>query len=139
MVTRSFCCLVLVVLCLAACSSKEPPGSGQPGAAVDSKQAVKTVEPPAATAPDQPSVVPAPFQDEPKAHALYDQMINAMRAATSLSYVCRFGLKEGDKSLDGTYRAWLKKPNYFRVEAESVVRAKPGETRWSGILVGDGN
>ena len=35
---------------------------------------------------------------------------------------------------DCTYRAWLKKPNYFRVEATADVAAK---TR-GGVLIGDG-
>jgi peroxiredoxin/outer membrane lipoprotein-sorting protein len=74
------------------------------------------------------------FQDEPAAHALYDQMIDAMRKADSLSYVSRYDWAAGDKALENcTYRVWLKKPNYFRVEVESAT-GKNG-----GILIGDGD
>jgi outer membrane lipoprotein-sorting protein len=78
------------------------------------------------------------FQDEPAAHALYNQMIEALRKADSLSYVGHYmwetkGQKRGDLVLgECTYRMWLKKPNYFRVETESS-RGK------GGILIGDGN
>ena len=68
-----------------------------------------------------------PFQDEPAAHALYNQMIDAMRAAKSLSYVSRYQFEARGKVLMGcTYRAWLKKPNYFRIETEKRTNGKQG-------------
>jgi outer membrane lipoprotein-sorting protein len=81
-----------------------------------------------------------PFQDEPAAHALYDQMVEAMRKAESLSYVSHFKF-EGKGQVVGEciYRAWLKKPNYFRVETEATspaVIAMYGKE--GGILIGDG-
>jgi outer membrane lipoprotein-sorting protein len=73
-------------------------------------------------------------RDEPAAHALYNQMIEAMRKADSLSYVSHYQWEAKGKVLgDCTYRVWLKKPNYFRVETESASRGK------GGILIGDGN
>jgi outer membrane lipoprotein-sorting protein len=76
----------------------------------------------------------AAFTDEPAAHALYRQMVDVMRKADSLSYVSRYSFEAKDKVLmHGIYRAWLKKPNYFRVEGE------PAGDRRGGILIGDGN
>lgn len=75
------------------------------------------------------------FQDEPAAHALYTQMVDAMRSATNLSwagaYRWEFRSQSGGPA---TYRIWLKKPNYARLEA-----VPPGQTEPSGILVGDGD
>lgn len=74
-----------------------------------------------------------PLADEPAAHALYHQMIEAMRKANSLSFVSHYTWQSKGMTLgDCTYRAWLKKPNYFRVETESAKLGK------GGILVGDG-
>lgn len=75
----------------------------------------------------------APFADEPAAHDLYRQMVGAMRKAESLSYVSHYSFEaKGKVLMSGVYRAWLKKPNYFRVEGE------PDSGRGGGILVGDG-
>jgi outer membrane lipoprotein-sorting protein len=75
-------------------------------------------------------------EDDPVAHALYDQMIETMRQAKSLSYVSHYTLgweRHGRSfSQDCTYQVWLKKPNYFRVETQQ----KSGKQ--GGILVGDG-
>jgi outer membrane lipoprotein-sorting protein len=68
-------------------------------------------------------------KDEPAAHALYDQMVAAMRSATSLSYTC-VSSDPGQRA--ERYEIWLKKPNYFRVEAISARGAR------TGTLVGDG-
>ncbi len=74
-----------------------------------------------------------PFQDEPAAHALYKQMVQAMREAKSLSYVSHYQWEaKGNVLGDCTYRVWLKKPNYFRVEATSTSGSR------GGILIGDG-
>ena len=130
-------CLVLVALCFAASGRGEPPESRAKKPNVDAaekpKEAVAT------------KAVAAPFKDEPAAHALYNQMIEAMRNAKSLSYVSHYGL-EGNKGfkMDCTYRAWLKKPNYFRVEAEVPAENKkkllkaPEAGGGHGILIGDG-
>lgn len=69
-------------------------------------------------------------KDEPAAHGLYDQMIAAMRSANSLSYKCTYS-SPGEKAAH--YLIWLKKPNYFRVEAINTRGAR------TGTLVGDGN
>ena len=102
----------------------------------------------------QASVVVSP-QDEPEAHALYNQMVGAMRKAKSLSYVSHYTFEAKNIKMECTYRAWLKKPNYFRVEVDSAsdknsgifawlenyFREKPESTavKISGILIGDGN
>ncbi len=71
-----------------------------------------------------------PFKDEPKAHALYDKMNEAMRKAESLSFTSDCS-SPGNKGAN--YTVWLKKPNYFRVETLDSDSA-PG-----GTLIGDGN
>ena len=70
-------------------------------------------------------------------------MIAAMQKAKSLSYVSHYDMGGKGFKIDCTYRAWLKKPNYFRVEAEApptlmekLLKASGGG---SGILIGDGN
>ncbi len=68
-------------------------------------------------------------KDEPAAHALYDQMIAALRNADSLSYRCSSSAP-GQRAEQ--YLIWLKKPNCFRVEA---INAHGSLT---GTLVGDG-
>jgi len=78
-----------------------------------------------------PSASPA---DEPAAHALYNQMIDAIHAAKSLSYACRYDREaKGIFKAGCTYRVWLKKPNFFRMEVTSLS-GKQG-----GVLVGDGS
>ena len=71
----------------------------------------------------------AVVKDEPAAHALYNQMIAALRSADSLSYRCSYS-QPGQRVEQ--YLIWLKKPNYFRVEA---INARGALT---GTLVGDG-
>ena len=94
-------------------------------------------------------------QDEYAAHALYNQMIGAMRKANSLSYVSHYTFEAKNIKMDCDYRVWLKKPNYFRVEAESALKKEDGITTWlknffrdetkpapekrGGILIGDGS
>jgi outer membrane lipoprotein-sorting protein len=94
---------------------------------------------PASAAESKPAA--KAFPDEPAAHALYNQMIEAMRKANSLSYVSHYKWEaKGMVHGDCIYRVWLKKPNFFRVETESTSLAvtllygKRG-----GILIGDGN
>ncbi len=68
-------------------------------------------------------------KNEPAAHALYDEMIAALRSADSLSYKCSYS-SPGEKAEH--YLIWLKKPNSFRVEAINAHGAR------TGTLVGDG-
>jgi outer membrane lipoprotein-sorting protein len=83
--------------------------------------------------PDAPQE--KPFQNEPSARALYDQMVKTMRQAKSLSWVSEYRWEvKGDTLGKATYRIWLKKPNYVRLEA-----APAGKTKPIGILVGDGD
>lgn len=76
---------------------------------------------------EPPEVV---FKDEPAAHALYDEMIQTMRKAESLSYTSDYQYSNFSPC---TYKIWMRKPNYFRVEAIDF-RGDP-----TGILVGDGD
>ena len=123
MTERTFLsCLVLIALCFTACGRKQPAEerAKQPTAKV-------TEKPKAAVAKKTP---PPVFKDEPAAHALYKQMIEAMQKAKSLSYVCHYEIHgKNNSAYGGVYRVWLKKPNYFRVE---------GGDHKEGTLVGDG-
>jgi outer membrane lipoprotein-sorting protein len=86
---------------------------------------------PAAGVTKAPKAAGITFQDDPAAHGLYNQMIEAMRKANSLSYACRHAVRGEDNTLySDVYRVWLKKPNYFRVEGEV--------DKGGGILIGDG-
>ncbi len=112
----------LVFMCVIACAlmiggyyslpsyaDDSSAASKKPSAAASNKNA-KAAGGAASTAAE--SKAAATFPDEPAAHALYNQMIEAMRKAKSLSYVSHYGRETGT---DGcTYRMWLKKPNYFR-------------------------
>jgi len=74
------------------------------------------------------------FSDEPAAHRRFDQMIETLRSADSLSYDCRHTWKIDEQLItDVNYHVWLKKPNYFRVEVKTVPE---GETCF--VLIGDG-
>ncbi len=74
------------------------------------------------------------FPDEPAAHALYTSMVETMRKAGALSWVSDYEWETEGRSLGhATYKIWLKKPNYARVEASKAGASEP-----CGILVGDG-
>ena len=85
--------------------------------------------------PQQTNTVEPTFPDEPAAHQLYQDMVEAMRKATTLSWTGEHRWKwQGKFVTVATYRIWLKKPNYARVEMTRVGQKEP-----SGILVGDGD
>jgi len=85
--------------------------------------------------PRETNAVEGAFQDDPAAHQLYREMIEAMRKAKTLSWTGENRWKnEGRFYTSGTYRIWLKKPNYARVEMTLTGHTKP-----RGILVGDGD
>jgi len=85
--------------------------------------------------PQQTNAAEAEFQDNPTARQLYREMIRAMRKATTLSWAGKNRWNfEGRFVATDTYRIWLKKPNYARVE---MTRA--GGKEAGGILVGDGD
>jgi hypothetical protein len=128
---------VLAAVCLGSCTSKQP-------SATKPKEPAKTVAAQSKTDVTAPSTMAAtPFKDEPAAHALFKQMIEAMRKAKSLSYVSHYTFAAKGFAMECTYRAWLKKPNYFRVEAEAPAERKKeikaaGTGGGSGVLIGDG-
>jgi len=66
------------------------------------------------------------------AEALYDQMVDAWRKADAISYESDYRLSESGKDIRCSYKVWLKKPNYVRLEAYQGTALK-------GTLVGDGN
>jgi len=67
------------------------------------------------------------------ARGTYNRLIEAMHQAKTLSYVSRYEREvEGRVRTVCTYRVWLKKPNFFRME----TRSSSGEL--GGILIGDG-
>ena len=72
----------------------------------------------------------ADFTEESQARTLYEKMIEAMREAESLSYTSDYQCANWNPC---TYKIWMKKPNYFRVEVFDIR----GET--TGILIGDGD
>jgi outer membrane lipoprotein-sorting protein len=74
------------------------------------------------------------FADEPAAHALYDRMIAAMREAKTLYWQSEYEWGSKDFNQRCRYEIWLKKPNYFRMEAFHDQAKSP-----CGILVGDGH
>ncbi len=76
-----------------------------------------------------------PFRDEPESHALYDKMVDTIRKATTLSWVSDYRWEAQGRTLGhATYKIWLKKPNYARMEARPAGTDEP-----TGILVGDGD
>ncbi len=83
----------------------------------------------------QTNTVETAFQDDPAAHQLYREMMDAMRKATTLSWTGDYRMEMlGRSHVVAVYRIWLKKPNYARVEMTLVGHTKP-----RGILVGDGD
>ncbi len=73
------------------------------------------------------------FVDEPRAHALYREMLATIRSAETMSYECEHEWEAQGMTLGHcTYKIWMKKPNYVRMEAVSLL----GGAR--GVLVGDG-
>jgi outer membrane lipoprotein-sorting protein len=74
------------------------------------------------------------FVDDPNARALYDKMIETMRSAKSLSYTSAYQWESSKSGVLGqcTYKAWLQKPNHFRIE----TTRRNGDK--GGTLIGDG-
>ena len=107
-------------------------------------------EPPEVTLKDEPSEVTlkdepsdmalkgkpsnVTFGDEPAARALYEEMIETMCKAESLSYKSDYRFEVGGKLFESCiYTIWMKKPNYVRIE---TVRA---DGQKAGTLIGDGD
>ena len=86
----------------------------------------------------QEHVSTSEFRDEATAHALYDKMIEAMRDANTLSY----GSFYRDDLRQCRYEVWMKRPNYFRLEAimpeKMVAKNETAKSKIDGILIGDG-
>jgi outer membrane lipoprotein-sorting protein len=70
------------------------------------------------------------IKDEPTARALYEKMIETMRNAASLSYTSKYQFAGRNPC---TYKIWMRKPNYFRVETINDRSAG------CGTLIGDGD
>jgi outer membrane lipoprotein-sorting protein len=74
----------------------------------------------------------APAAGAQTAEALYDQMIDAWHKADSISYESDYRLSVSGKDVRCSYKVWLKKPNYVRLEAYQGTVLK-------GTLVGNGD
>ena len=72
-------------------------------------------------------------KDEPEARALYEKMNETFRKAQTLSYKSiHRDVYGGEEYGHSTYTIWMKKPNFFYVEAINL------DNNSKGILVGDG-
>jgi outer membrane lipoprotein-sorting protein len=75
------------------------------------------------------------FPSNPYARAVYDGMVKAMRKATALSWSADYRCAAGGKEfIRETYKIWLQKPNYARMETYA-----PGTNALIGRLVLDGS
>jgi len=87
-------------------------------------------------ASEAPAASSAVFQNDPKAHRLYTGMIQAMREAHTLQWEAQQRWEAEGKELSHcTYRIWMKKPNYARIEVAgegepAAVLVLDGECRW---------
>jgi len=79
---------------------------------------------------------PATFGNNKDARAKYDRMLEALAAAQSLYYQTdyAFGRLGQGPGQTARYAIWLRKPNFVRVEASSILPNNPQQ----GVLVGDG-
>jgi hypothetical protein len=76
--------------------------------------------------------------DDPTAHALYDRMVEAMRAAETLSFTSRYRWEARGKELGHcTYTLLLEKPYYFVPDALFVWKPPPGWKEWRKPRPGD--
>ncbi|MGO9113062.1 MAG: M56 family metallopeptidase [Thermoguttaceae bacterium] len=102
-------------------------------------RSIKATEKPEATLADL-----SEFPDEPAAHAMFNQLIETLQKAESLSYRSRMTCVSKDDSRDTCYyRSWLKKPNYCRIELETKYEDPKMEEfvhnrGTQAVLVGDG-
>lgn len=73
------------------------------------------------------------FKNEIKSKNIYNRMIKFLKSAKSLYFesVYSFGQEDAYPGLVAEYRAWLKKPNFARLEAYTKGKK-------TGTLVGDG-
>ena len=79
------------------------------------------------------AAIEAPFQNEREAKRIYDRMLEALWTPKSLSYQSQYWWESRGRKLDScTYTAWLRKANYFRIEARSA------DGQRGGTIVGDG-
>ena len=76
-----------------------------------------------------------PFRDDAKAHAAYGGMVAAIRKAKSLSWTADYRCSNaGQEIAHTTYKIWLQKPNYARLEVSATAGSKP-----MGVMVLDGS
>ena len=91
-------------------------------------EAAKQAAAASASAPAREALPDGPVANDPAARALYDQMIAAFRAPNTLSFDSEYSLNAGSFGVTCSYQAWLKKPNYFRVEATGLGRKGRGRS-----------
>ncbi|MCA9126894.1 MAG: hypothetical protein KDB22_07410 [Planctomycetales bacterium] len=76
----------------------------------------------------------SPIATEQEACRRFNQMRDAFQHAETLSFESKYDVEVlGVARSAFTYRVWLKKPNYFRVECRS------GGGTESGVIIGDGS
>ena len=99
----------------------------------------------AAKRPKWPLADLSAFPDEPAAHAMFNQLLQTLQKAQSLSYRCRASLAVKGERRRGMERYYvrLKKPNYSRIDFELQY----DDPKWvefshnrgsQSVLVGDG-
>lgn len=73
------------------------------------------------------------FKDDAKARASYGKMMETMQGARTLYYESIYWTgRESEELVKSSYRIWMKKPNYVRIEASR-------KNKITGTLVGDGD
>ena len=77
---------------------------------------------------DQPSDFDS-FESEPESEARYARMVETLREAETLYYTAVYASRFGDYRVQAEYKAWLAKPNSFRIEARPF-----GAKETAGIL-----
>jgi beta-lactamase regulating signal transducer with metallopeptidase domain len=106
---------------MATMAERKPAAETKPAVAAAPRKPVENLPDKTAKQPTRPLADLSAFPDEPAAHAIFDQMLNAFQKAKALSFHSRLTVvgKEGRPDGATYYRAWLKKPNYCRIEGDT--------------------
>ena len=123
--------------------AKQPPDVSAKPVNITNRPAEATKKPTGAVSPRNRRP-PTPFHDEPAAHALYKQMIEAMRKAKSLSYVSHYTLGEKGKVSRRLHVPGVAEKAELLSRGSGGLRRRDEEMAKTagggrGILIGDGN
>jgi thiol-disulfide isomerase/thioredoxin/outer membrane lipoprotein-sorting protein len=80
----------------------------------------------------------APSPSDSTAQARYDAMIESIRSARSLSWQAEYSFSAGGQGGRCSYRMWLKKPGFGRMEAIMPASVTGVGEVVTGVIVGDG-